>query len=880
MNMKEINWGAFNAKFNGREQSSFEWLCYIIFCIEFRERKGVFRYKNQSGIETNPIVVGNDLIGWQSKYYYTPLSKHKNDLLETIRKSKRDYKNITKIIFFINIEWGQAPIRKETKKDISDNDPTAKKDVEKEAEQLGIKIEWRTASFFESPFITIDNTTIVDYFFSLDKGLCDLLEEKNKHTENIFLTIKTNIDFNSYKIEINRDDILNNLEEKLIKEQVIILSGVGGVGKTSLIKNIFNKLKNNTPFYVFKASEFNVNDVNVLFNKFTLQDFIFCHKDEKTKVVVIDSSEKLLDLQNREPFKEFVSALVNANWRIIFTTRSSYLLDLYNEFVDNYQVTPAKFNIDNLSKVDLEKLSVTYNFLLPEDLKLLDLIKNPFYLNEYLKYYKQEDKIDYPGFKEKLWNTIIKKSKPNREQCFLQIAFQRAKEGNFFVTSDYDSDMLTELLQDGVLGYETAGYFITHDIYEEWALENIIESEFIKKESNKKFFEEIGETLPIRRSFRNWLSEKLLLKNESIKQFIEEIFDEGVDHFWNDEILISVLLSDYSETFFEYFEKKLLEDNQELLKKITFLLRIACKEVDGDVFKKFGIKNIDILSIEYVLTKPKGQGWNSVIKFVYDNLNEIGIKNINFILPIIHDWNSKFKEGEIAKLSSLIALQYYQWIIREDIYFSRDNGVKEKVLQSIVYGSLEIKNELKEIFEDIIKNKWKSHKDPYHDLSKFILTKLEGISVCKILPTYILQLANLFWTSTHVEDDFYHRSSIDIEQHFGIEKDRFNYYPASSYQTPIYWLLQFSLKETIVFILEFTNRAVINFSKSDFSHELEEIEIFIEEDKSFTQYISNRLWCMYRGTQVSPNILESMHMALEKFFLENGKNTDSKTLEY
>lgn len=44
------------------------------------------------------------------------------------------------------------------------------------------------------------------------------------------------------------------------------------------------------------------------------------------------------------------------------------------------------------------------------------------------------------------------------------------------------------LVHEGVLGYEVAGYFITHDIYEEWALEKIIESEFSKKESNIDFF--------------------------------------------------------------------------------------------------------------------------------------------------------------------------------------------------------------------------------------------------------------------------------------------------------------------------------------------------------------------------------------------------------
>jgi hypothetical protein len=49
-------------------------------------------------------------------------------------------------------------------------------------------------------------------------------------------------------------------------------------------------------------------------------------------------------------------------------------------------------------------------------------------------------------------------------------------------------------------------------------LEKIIEREFLKKTSNQDFFEKIGQSLSIRRSFRNWLSEKLLLKDGDIKK--------------------------------------------------------------------------------------------------------------------------------------------------------------------------------------------------------------------------------------------------------------------------------------------------------------------------------------------------------------------------
>ena len=47
-------------------------------------------------------------------------------------------------------------------------------------------------------------------------------------------------------------------------------------------------------------------------------------------------------------------------------------------------------------------------------------------------------------------------------------------QGNFFVLPDGYSNETAEkaLVADGIISYESArGYFITHDIYEEWALD-------------------------------------------------------------------------------------------------------------------------------------------------------------------------------------------------------------------------------------------------------------------------------------------------------------------------------------------------------------------------------------------------------------------------
>src|SRR5690606_2331334 len=266
---------------------------------------------------------------------------------------------------------------------------------------------------------------------------------------------------------------------------------------------------------------------------------------------------------------------------------------------------------------------------------LLELLRNPFYLNEYLKFYNSDEVIDYKNFKEKLWNKLIKKSKPIREQCFIKIAYQRASEGQFFISPNCDDSTLTSLAQDGILGYETAGYFITHDIYEEWALEKRIESAFIRQENHNDFLNEIGESLPVRRSFRKWISDKLLTEDDTIEYFIEEVIeDENIPFFWKDELLVAVLLSDYSDHFIKLFEERLLEDNKKLLNRVTFLLRIACKEVDEDFLKVIGLNNYSISHVQYIFTRPKGKGWESIIKLIYKYRDEFEVGKLNYILPI------------------------------------------------------------------------------------------------------------------------------------------------------------------------------------------------------------------------------------------------------
>ncbi|WP_164120477.1 hypothetical protein, partial [Serratia marcescens] len=100
--------------------------------------------------------------------------------------------------------------------------------------------------------------------------------------------------------------------------------------------------------------------------------------------------------------------------------------------------------------------------------------------------------------------------------------------------------------------------------------------------------------------------------------------------------------------------------------------------------------------------------------------------NLNFVLPVLYDWNCHNKSGDATKHSSIIALSFYKSAIEDDVYIGgSDNNFSKNLILTILYGVGEIKNELEAIIDEVIINNWKKHNDPYHLMSEFILTRME-----------------------------------------------------------------------------------------------------------------------------------------------------------
>ena len=147
-------------------------------------------------IETNPIQVGDKLIGFQAKYYSdsVSMSGKENELSDAVKGAARAYPGITTLYFYISQEFSPS-----SKKDIVK--PAYQTNIENTAQLLGITIEWRGLSNIETQLMQDKRLTICrNVFFQADSAVQECCENLKKHKEDIFNHIGTQVSYNDKTI--------------------------------------------------------------------------------------------------------------------------------------------------------------------------------------------------------------------------------------------------------------------------------------------------------------------------------------------------------------------------------------------------------------------------------------------------------------------------------------------------------------------------------------------------------------------------------------------------------------------------------------------------------------------------------------------------------
>ena len=100
----KIDWRIFETNFSADIRGAFQQLTEQLFCYEYKQPYGIFRFYNQPYIETMPIIVDTRTIGFQAKYFdaSTKLSDKVEELCSAITGAHAKYPTLTHIVLYMH----------------------------------------------------------------------------------------------------------------------------------------------------------------------------------------------------------------------------------------------------------------------------------------------------------------------------------------------------------------------------------------------------------------------------------------------------------------------------------------------------------------------------------------------------------------------------------------------------------------------------------------------------------------------------------------------------------------------------------------------------------------------------------------------------------
>lgn len=890
-----VNWKVFDFKFSQNPRGSFESLAHILFCHELNQPYGVFRYFNQPYIETQPVTAADGVLtGYQAKYYdpSTAFSSKEQELKEAIKGAAVKYPGIGRILLYVNKEFSASSTKDKVK-------PKYQINIEKYGADLGIEVVWRVPGNIEK--ILLDLPAVRDLYFNPQSGLSNCMELIQSHGSSMLSNIQSDISYRNQSIKIQRD--VNALQALWNTEKpVCIIYGDAGTGKSGATKDLLHscRVEGDPEPLVFSASDLDVEDEVLFLRKYggyQLEDLFSLYGEKERKVCVIDSAEKVYTSKHLQVFQTLVRKFIDRGWKLFFTIRTAYKDAFCASFLDG--VPCEELRIDCIHEETLAQLGEQYGFRLPEDGKLRGLLCNLFYLRLYLELDPSaaNEPASSESFIQKIWDKMIcglpnraKNLPARREQMAVSIIVSMLQNdaGIYESGASDDYEALETLEASGVIAaYDNSGsrWMMSHDVYEELIVKHILTDKYQKRVPIQDFQAEFGTSLRARKLYRGWLKALVLQEGKGTAGFFISVMDGPWNQTWKDETLIALMQSESEDTPY-ILEALLGREQYKLFSRAAFLLDTACRGVNQELLRELP----ELGTSKYLFTQPEGAAWLAIFRYIYDNRALIPWtgQNLEVVITILNSWTSAYKTGEATRLAGKIALWLKEKLWKEEEYpFHLQCDSRLIALTDVILKSaLELKPELSKRFAAMISEEVSV--DNLDDQEDFLLLKksLSNIFDCgtayQALPLEVLQLAKRYWLGSQCNTQELYDSFICMEAHFGLSRRiQGEYDPASAYQSPLYPLLRVKPVETLRFIIQLMNDAAECYKNSELEekyHEVSEIELRFSDGTTVSQICSDRLWKLYRGTSVAPELLESVLMALERWLLDMAKEARGDTV--
>ena len=709
------------------------------------------------------------------------------------------------------------------------------------------------------------------------------LQELIDHSDINLGTIKTTI---GEELTLPRKEAIAEVVKAIAEKQIVVLSSPPGYGKSVLAKQVVQQQTNDYLCLSFRAEAFAESHVDqALSGSITGHRLRTLLGAQKKVLLHVESLERLLEHTDRAAFSGLVELVRQLpNVRLLLTCRDYSTSIIVNAFLGSLEygvVEVQPLREDEIAEVTTKFPILVIPMSRPQLRRLLAI---PYYLDMAVKVDwggQQDMPHDVRTFRKKCWSVafrndaLTKGGLPSRrEKALVELAVRRARELRPLVSTDgIDLEALSALSNDGIVRIGEFGYAApAHDVIEDWAIMHWMERTVDEHEWQAvPVAKDIGQHPAIRRGFREWLKEALGADADRAYGFVlSSHLDRSLPQNFSEDVLVSTLLSDSAQNFICRQRPRLLDDGACLLTRLIHLVRVACREVP----KQAGGKMIPLS----IALEPDGEAWTSLMEITAEELDQLLPAHTESILGLLEDWSrrsdadSRFPDREHP--ADNIANRLLEQLDGYGV-----DRLRKRILATIARAPRLFRNCFSRLVD------WAPDNPNPPDMvskefARLLIDGTSGIQSCRDFPEQMRQLT-LSWCCLS-EQDLGSLSGIgagiDIGLDFGLNPHlHLGFMPQSAIRGPFLHLLMHHQDTGVQLVLETVNHAGDWYGNRKWPRTRLEaahpISISIPRNGEMGQWANDRLWNAYRGTSVSPRVVQCALMALEAWLLDMCKES-------
>ena len=698
-----------------------------------------------------------------------------------------------------------------------------------------------------------------------------------------------------HDFHLPRARLVQSVVDRLEADQVVLLSGTAGSGKSGVAKDAVESLAANHFVFAFRAEEFSRASLDESLHRSQIpvnaKKLGAILAGQARKVLLVESVERLLEASTRDAFTDLLTLVAeDKSWQLLLTCRD-YSTDLVRaSFLDCSRANDSVVMVPLLDDSELNEVRAAFPSLARplSNASLRKLLRNPYTLDKARLISWPENKPlpeSEREFRTLFWRDIVRVESragggmpSRRERTFVEIALRRARALTLFAPcGDLDPAVTDALRFDSLVvqSQDSDDLFApAHDVLEDWAILHWISEQCAGHDcSVMQLSNAIGTHPAVRRTYRNWVGE--LVDRDRIASdalFLAVLDRTSLPNHFCDDTLVAFLRSRNSADFLDRHCAALFSEGKFLLRRVIHLLRVACVTSVGSLGRT---------ALATLFTVPDGPAWATVLGLVAGRLESFESDDHFLLLGIIEDWargiswQSPYPEG--AKSVSTIA---HHLLPHFGSY--RSDDPRKRVLTVLA----KIPKMDKDQFAAILGgHKKDERRDRFaDDLKAILLEGMGGMAACRDVPELVIAATkeHLLLTEVDIEEGRHYGSgSLSVEPLFGIQESRhMDYFPASAWRGPFFQLLRHHPRDGLgLLITVFNHSAEWYAQRKVYSEYVEppfEMTLAFADGTTRKQWCNPRLWGLYRGTSVGPYVLQSALMAMELWLLEYADAFPSK----